>query len=78
MLVAHCRTGPSNGSAAGDRLLRRAQRRPLLGQHHELGTGSRGLAGETVCGFEIAVPVRGRLQLNGGGTHERFSFPTAD
>ena len=70
MRVAHARIGPSNGSAAAIVCSGVPERGPLLGQHDELRAGGGGRAGEAVGGFEIAIPVRGRLQLNGGGTHE--------
>jgi len=67
---------PVDGLGAGDDVLGRAQHRPLLGQHHELGAGRGGLAGEPVGGREIAVSVRGRGELYGGSTHCGFSSST--
>ena len=55
---------------ARDRLLRCAQHGPFLRQHDQLRAGPRRLPGQPVGGREVAVAIRGRLQLNGGGSHE--------
>ena len=70
MLVAHCWIGPSNGSAAAIVCSGVPSAGHFSGQHDEVRARLRRLTGEAIGGREIAVPVRGRLQLDGGGTHE--------
>ena len=70
MLVAHCRIGPSNGSAAAIVCSGVPSAGHFSGSTTSSAPGLRRLTGEAVGGREIAVPVRGRLQLDGGGTHE--------
>ena len=53
---------------------------PLLGQHDELGARRGGGAREAVRGLEVAVAVRGRVELHGGGPHGEWllSLPWID
>jgi hypothetical protein len=72
--LARRRPGPCDGGAVerlGGRrgLLRRAEHRPLLGEHDELGTLGGGLAGEAVRGREVALAIRCGMKLDGGGAH---------
>ena len=56
--------GPSSGWAPALQLLVGAQYAPLLWQHDQLGSAPGRLANESIGGFEVAIRVLGRVELN--------------
>ncbi len=66
---AHEIAGAVERLGARGGLLGRAEHRPLLGQHDQVGAGARGLARQPVRGLEVALAIGRGLQLDGGGAH---------
>ena len=71
--AAHVSAGPSSGSAPAAVSSGLGEHGPLLGQHDELRAGCGGSAREAVRGLEVAIAVRGRVELHGGGPHGECS-----